>query len=197
MTNKTTHIFSTEKAFEVFFKESYAMFCLFANGFTNDPDDAEEIVQNTFVKFWESRKTLVIGDNPKAYLFTMIRNACLNQKKHISIREEYKVHNERELTDSQFNAEDDTLLLQDKIQIAIQKMPSQRKKIFEMSKFEGLKYREIAENLNISIKTVENHMGSAMKDMRMEFKDFLHIAFVHYLLEGLGENVNSIVLLVA
>ena len=195
MNNISSHILSDEKAFERFFKENYAMYCRFANGFTNDSDDAEEIVQNTFVKLWENRKSLVLGAQPKAYLFTMIRNACLNQLKHISIREEYKLHNETERNSPQeeLNTEDQNL--HDKIQQAIQNMPPQRRKIFEMSRLEGLKYREIAAHLNISIKTVENHMGSAMKDLRVEFKDYLHIAFVLYLVEGLGENVNSIVLL--
>lgn len=195
MQNSSDHILANEKAFEHFFKENYAMYCRFAQGFTNDPDDAEEMVQNTFVKLWESRKSLVIGTQPKAYLFTMIRNACLNQLKHISVREEYKKHNEQEIKSETEESSGEDLNLQDKIQSAIQKMPPQRRKIFEMSRFEGLKYREIAEHLNISIKTVENHMGSAMKDMRVEFKDYLHIAFVLYLVEGLGENVNSIVLL--
>ncbi|MGB1004192.1 MAG: RNA polymerase sigma-70 factor [Salibacteraceae bacterium] len=197
MTYDTQHIFSDERVFESFFKDHYSIFCRFAYGFTNDSDDAEEIVQNTFVKFWESRKTMVIGNNPKPYLFTMIRNACLNQIKHISIREEYKSHNEREILNQQTEEETDQENLQDKIQIAIEKMPPQRRKIFEMSRFEGLKYREIAAHLNISIKTVENHMGSAMKDLRVEFKDYLHLAFIIYLIEGLGENVNSIVLLLA
>ncbi len=191
----SANILTNESAFEIFFQENYAAFCRFANGFTQDADDAEEIVQNTFVKLWESRKTLVVGAQPKAYLFTMIRNACLNQKKHISIREEYKRHNEQEIQNHSEELDDENQNLQDKIHTAIQKMPPQRKKIFEMSRFEGLKYREIAAHLNISIKTVENHMGSAMKDLRVEFKDYLHIAFVLYFVEGLGENINSIVLL--
>ncbi len=195
MQNSSDHILDNEKAFESFFKENYAMYCRFAQGFTNEADDAEEMVQNTFVKLWEGRDSLVIGASPKAYLFTMIRNACLNQLKHISVREEYKRHNEEEINSSTEEQEEEDSNLHDKIQSAIQKMPSQRRKIFEMSRFEGLKYREIAAHLDISIKTVENHMGSAMKDMRLEFKDYLHIAFVLYLVEGLGENVNSIVLL--
>lgn len=195
MQTASINILQDERAFEGFFKDNYDAFCRFANGFTNDPDDAEEIVQNTFVKLWESRKNLVIQNEPKAYLFTAIRNACLNQIKHISVREEYKRHNEQEIQNNENDSENEDQHLQDKIQAAIQKMPPQRKKIFEMSRFEGLKYREIAAHLNISIKTVENHMGSAMKDLRLEFKDYLHIAFVFYLIEGLGENVNSIVLL--
>ena len=195
LTNETAHIFSSKKSFELFFKDNYKLFCQFANGFTNDPDDAEEIVQNTFVKLWENQSKLVIGNSPKAYVYSMVRNACLSQKKHISIREEYKAHNQREIISYQNEEETTPQNLQEKIKIAINKMPPQRQRIFEMSRFEGLKYREIAEHLNISIKTVESHMGSAMKDLRVEFKDYLHVSILIYLIDGLGENINSIVFL--
>lgn len=195
MQTSSINILTNEQAFESFFRENYDAFCRFANGFTHDAEDAEEIVQSTFVKLWESRQTMVIGAQPKAYLFTMIRNACLNQIKHISVREEYKRYNEQEIQILQEETNIGDLNLPDKIQIAIRNMPPQRKKIFEMSRFEGLKYKEIAAHLSISIKTVESHMGSAMKDLRLEFKDYLHLAFIYYLIEELGENVNSIVLL--
>ena len=191
-----SNILEDKSAFEYFFKEEYSSLCRFAFTFSKDPDDAEEVVQNCFVKLWEGRNKIEIGSSPKAYLFKMIRNASLNQIKHISIREDYKEHNERVLQESEMMEEEsgDTDL-QDKINAAIQKMPPQRKRIFEMSRFEGLKYREIAEHLNISIKTVENHMGSAIKYLRVELKGYLHIAFVIYLLDGIGDYCFSVVLM--
>ncbi len=196
MSSVTSEILSNKTAFEVFFKENYDGLCRFAFTFTKDADDAEEIVQNCFVKLWEDRKTLVIGNSPKAYLFTMIRNSSLNQIKHISIREEYKAHNERNLQQVTLeDADSETSDLQEKVNQAIENMPPQRKRIFEMSRFEGLKYKEIAAHLNISVKTVENHMGSAIKYLRIELKDYMHFALVIYLLTGLGVNVKSIVLL--
>lgn len=192
----SSNILGNKAAFEHFFKENYSSLCRFAYGYTKDADDAEELVQNCFVKLWEDRKTLVIGNSLKPYLFSMIKNASLNQIKHISVREEYKEYNERQINESHtMEDEMDANLLQDKISLAIQNMPPQRKRIFEMSRFEGLKYREIAEHLNISIKTVENHMGSAMRYLRVELKDHLYLVAVIYFIEGLGDNVFSIVLM--
>jgi len=189
-----SNILDNETAFEGFFKENYNAFCRFAYTFLNDADDAEEIVQNCFVKLWEGRKTLILGNNPKSYLFTMIRNTCLNQIKHISIREDYKAYNEQLRSEAQTEEESEDTNLQQKVIAAIQNMPPQRKKIFEMSRFEGLKYKEIASHLNISVKTVENHMGSAMKQLREDLKDYLHVGLIIYFVNKLGDHVNTIVL---
>lgn len=190
------NILAEKSAFESFFKEEYSSLCRFALTFTKDPDDAEEVVQNCFVKLWEGRNKIEIGNSPKAYLFKMIRNASLNQIKHISIREEYKEYNERVLQQSETMEDDmESNDLQEKINSAIQNMPPQRKRIFEMSRFEGLKYREIAEYLDISVKTVENHMGSSIKYLRVELKGYLHIAIVIYLLDGIGDYWFSVVLM--
>lgn len=194
MSISPSNILDNETAFEAFFKENYNSFCRFAYTFINDADDAEEIVQNCFVKLWDGRKTLILGNNPKSYLFTMIRNACLNQIKHISIREDYKVYNEQLRSEAQIEEESEDSDLQQKVIHVIQNMPAQRKKIFEMSRFEGLKYKEIAEHLNISVKTVENHMGSAIKQLREELKDYMHIGLIIYFVNKLGDQVNTIVL---
>lgn len=190
----SSNILDNEKDFESFFKSNYDSFCRFAFTFLNDADDAEEVVQNCFVRLWEGRKTLIIGNAPKSYIFTMIRNTCLNQIKHISIREDYKVFNENQLSDTQEEDHSESVDLQQKVGIVIQNMPPQRRKIFEMSRFEGLKYKEIATHLNISVKTVENHMGSAMKQLREELKGYLPFGCIIYFVDELGDYVNSIVL---
>jgi RNA polymerase sigma-70 factor (ECF subfamily) len=190
----SSNILDNEKDFESFFKEHYNSFCRFAYTFLNDSDDAEEVVQNCFVKLWEGRKTLIIGNSPKSYLFTMIRNTCLNQIKHILIREDYKVFNEKQLSEVEPEAQSETVDLQQKVGKIIQNMPPQRRKIFELSRFEGLKYKEIATHLNISVKTVENHMGSAMKQLREELKGHLHLGCIIFFVDELGDFMNSIVL---
>ena len=192
----TGNILDNKSAFELFFKENYDSLCRFAVTYTKDPNDAEEVVQNSFVKLWENRSSIELGSSPKAYLFSMIRNACLNQIKHISIREEYKQYNEQfTQQNAEIEEQIDANTLKEKINVAIHNMPPQRKRIFEMSRFEGLKYKEIAAHLDISIKTVENHMGSAMKYLRVELKDYLHLAVIIYLIEGLGDKLLSVVYL--
>jgi len=165
----------TLSEFENLFKSHYAELCAFANKYLQDVDAAEETVQAFFVKFWENRETVTINTSQRSYIFTAIKNACLNQIKHIKIREEYKVVNLREKEDSQYavDAEFEASELDQKIRKSIESLPEGRRRVFVMSRFEGLKYKEIAEKLKISIKTVENQMGSALKYLKSELSDYL------------------------
>lgn len=190
MNQELNNILRHKSAYELFFKEHYSALCRFAFPFLKDADDAEEVVQNCFVKLWKDRERLKIESSVKAYMYTSVRNSCLNQLKHIDIKEAYKQHNEIQLQqNSNLEGELEASELQDKITDAIEKMPEQRRKVFSMSRFEGLKYKEIAEQLNISPKTVENHMGAAMKFLRVELKDYLHIYLVIFFIEGLGDKL--------
>ncbi|MFD1551837.1 RNA polymerase sigma-70 factor [Putridiphycobacter roseus] len=163
------------KEFEVLFRTYYAELCGFANQYLQDIDDAEEIVQSFFVKFWEGRAKMTAEKRNKSYLYKSVKNACLNQIKHIKIRETYKTVNEREMKDGNNTvlAEVEGNELDDKIRTSIENLPEGRRKIFIMSRYEGLKYKEIAEELKISIKTVENQMGAAIKYLRTELSEYL------------------------
>ena len=165
----------TVKDYEGLFKAHYAELCAYANHIINDIEEAEEIIQSLFVKLWESRQELKIEKSPKAYLYTATRNACYNLQKHVKIKEAYKAHNQREL-DSQNTYVDEEYQageLDEKIKTAIGQLSDGRKEIFILSRYEGLKYKEIAEKLKISIKTVENQMSSAIKHLRVELAEFI------------------------
>lgn len=140
-----------------------------------DLESAEEIVQDLFVRFWEQRDTKEITTSIRAYFYSSVRNACLNQLKHLKIKDKYKQEQERELTFNSSQDQNDLELseLDQKIHNAINALPEGRRKIFILSRFDGLKYQEIAEKLNISIKTVENQMGEALKFLRVQLKDFI------------------------
>lgn len=163
--------------FEDMFKSQYNILCGFANKYLEDLDAAEETVQSIFVKFWESRSTVTITGSLKSYLFTAVKNNCLNQLKHYKIRDDYKEHNKRELDLNETSIGDqlETTELEEKIRASIENLPEGRKKIFILSRYEGLKYKEIAEKLNVSIKTVENQMGSAIKKLRSDLTEYLVI----------------------
>lgn len=173
-------------SFEAVFKMHYAELCGFANKYLNDLDSAEEIVQGLFVKLWENREKLSIETSMKSYLFSAARNACLNVLKHQKIKGAYEEHNQREIALNQLDVSDEVQAseLEDRIRAGIERMPEGRRKIFVMSRYEGLKYKEIAAQLNISIKTVENQMGSAIKFMRSELSDYLLTLFLIVLLTG-------------
>lgn len=172
--------------FELLFKSYYSELCAFANKYLSDVDAAEEIVQSIFVKFWEKKDQYSDVAYKKAFFYTAVKNACLNQIKHIEIRETYKKHNVREIEaeNLRIDNEIETTELSEKIRASIDKLPEGRRKIFIMSRYEGLKYKEIADHLKISIKTVENQMGSALKQLKIDLAEYLvilSIVFLKYL----------------
>lgn len=165
----------SRKDFELLFRTHYNDLCAYANVYLKDLDAAEELVQEVFYKLWNKRESIEINSSMQSYLFRSVRNSSLNLIKHINIREEYKVHNEREMTYSELENYDqvEASELEQKISKAIEAMPAERKKIFILSRYDGLKYGEIAEKLSISPKTVENQMGKALKHMREHLKDYI------------------------
>lgn len=160
--------------FEKLFREHYSELCGFANHIVSDLDEAEEIVQNLFVKLWEDRQKINISSF-RSYLFKAVRNACYNQQKHLKIKAAYAEENEREMKEAAFIKDDEleNNEREQKIQRAIQALPDGRKEIFILSRFEGLKYREISERLKISIKTVENQMSAALKQLKLELAELM------------------------
>ncbi|MEL7001410.1 MAG: RNA polymerase sigma-70 factor [Bacteroidota bacterium] len=162
--------------FEQIFREYYSMLCHFAVRYTQDPEEAEEIVQQLFVRIWQKRSEIVISGSFKSYLFQSARNACLNHIKHQKVRLEHHQYTLKTADASSVENTLEVLELENKIQEALDKLPPERQKIFLMSRNEGLKYKEIAEKLNISVKTVENQMGKALKFLRTELIDYLSIA---------------------
>jgi len=149
--------------------------CGFANKYVQDVHEAEEIVQNCFVKFWENKTDLKVNSSLRSYLFSSVKNACLNQIKHLKVKEDYKIHNEKEIELFQYSVDDDLEAseLESKISKTISELPDARRQIFILSRYEGLKYKEIADKLKISIKTVENQMGSALKYLKAELAEYI------------------------
>ncbi len=163
------------KAFEDLFKSFFSELTFYAIRFVEDMETAEEIVQDIFFNIWDNRTKISINTSVKSYLYTTVKNTCLNLIKHKKVENKYREYFSRSLQSDELNEEtwikaDD---LHSKITTAINKLPEQRRKIFMMSRFEELTYKEIANKLSISIKTVENQMGSALKFLRIELKDFL------------------------
>ncbi|MEO8085180.1 MAG: RNA polymerase sigma-70 factor [Bacteroidota bacterium] len=162
-----------EKAFEDLFRSLYQPLCKNANMLLNDSDEAEETVQNVFISLWEKRREMEITISIKSYLYKAVRNASLNRIKHSKVRKQY-VEEQQYLSPSipatEISIQNE---LQAQIQKAIESLPEQCRLIFKFSRFEELKYSEIAEQLGISIKTVENQMGKALKIMREQLRDYL------------------------
>ncbi len=163
--------------FEMLFKSHYSELCAYANKYLDDLAAAEETVQSLFVKLWENREEVQFEKSARAYLYTATRNSCFNQLRHIKVKEEYKKHNQIEMEQERYTVDDEyqAVELDEKIRKSIDRLPEGRRRIFILSRFEGLKYKEIAEKLKISIKTVENQMGSAIKHLKNDLSEYLTI----------------------
>ncbi|MBK3519826.1 RNA polymerase sigma-70 factor [Carboxylicivirga marina] len=156
-----------EYAFELVFKNYYPHLVLLAQKYLGDKDLSESIVQSVFVKMWENRKTVEIR-SLRGFLVVAVRNKCTNELKHRQVVREYeKVNDHKE--EAVWMSFNENVYLQ-KINNVIEELPEQRKRIFKMSRMDGLKYREIAEKLNISPKTVEVQMGKALKYLREQLQ---------------------------
>lgn len=141
---------------------------------TKSDGDAEEIAQEVFVSLWEKRSKIDPKKNIRGYIYTYARNAVLNYFKHKKVEDKYLHFTENEARS--YESSDDLMVARETellIRIAIDRMPSRRKEIFEMSRFEGLSNEEIAERLDISKNTVENHLTHANRDIRKLLHLFL------------------------
>jgi RNA polymerase sigma-70 factor, ECF subfamily len=164
-----------EAAFEKIFKIYYKPLCHYSYSFLNDGAEAEEVVQNTFVKIWERRSTIQIQTSVKAYLYSMVRNSCLNVIKHEKVKQEF-AKDHQYVSETSRPVVDEKMIsneLESKIYEAMRTLPEQCRLVFQLSRFEELKYQEIANQLEISVKTVENQMGKALKMMRLHLKEYL------------------------
>lgn len=172
---------SDEGAFEKVFHHYYQNLCVFASKILQDDIAAEEIVQDLFVKIWEKRTEIEIKTSLKNYLVRSVKNQCLNYIKHNSIKKEHAkimLSEKEKATDKDNFVEID---LMKKIEESINSLPKKRQEVFRLSREEGLKYREIAEKLNVSIKTVETQMGLAIKALREKLKHYSTFITLFYL----------------
>jgi RNA polymerase sigma-70 factor, ECF subfamily len=163
-----------EAAFKELFLLHYAALCGYAKKFIDDLDQAEEVVQDLFFNLWQKREKIEINTSLEAYLYRSVRNSCLNLLKHYKIRDTYKVANQKAIRESEGVHSDSVVEneLQESIELAIESLPPERKKIFKMNRLEGMKYKEIADELGISIKTVEAQMSKALKHLRDRLADY-------------------------
>jgi RNA polymerase sigma-70 factor (ECF subfamily) len=162
-----------EIAFEQVFRFYYEPLCRYATGIVLETEEAEEIVQQVFLRIWERRAELNITVSFKAYLYRAVHNASLNYKQRRKKDVRFDDVQLRVVHATEPAHEMDVKQLEKEIGNALNVLPEQCRKIFELSRFEELKYREIAELLNLSVKTVENQMGKALRIMREQLSAYL------------------------
>lgn len=167
-------------AFEIAFRHYYPGLVVFASQFTYETSSAEEIVQDFFVKLWEKRTNLFSSGSLKSYFFTAVRNRCFNYLKHKKVERE--VIEELKLASQQSLLFDPDVYvvseLQEKIRLAVSALPERCREVFVMSRFEGMKNDEIAQNLNLSKRTVETHISHALVCLRRDLKEYAGVIFL-------------------
>jgi len=168
-----------KKAFEELFFDYYPKLTVFARKYVIDMDTAREIVQNHFVKLFETHKNINVQTSLKSYIYSSVRNSCLNhlnrQKLHASHAENIRIQNK----DSEIDFSDtmEQTELEYRIWREVSGLPDQCKQIFNLSRQEGIKNKEIANQLGISIRTVETQISKALKILRTNLNKYLKILF--------------------
>ncbi len=169
-----------EHALKSLFKEHFVRLCQFAAGYVKDSEAAKEIVQDAFVNLWEKRATIDMSKPVRSYLATTVRNKCLNH-----LRDNRKFSSDllalENLTHNVIFNQDDKLIeseLQGQITLAVKELPDKCREIFLLSRYQNLKYQQIADQLHISVKTVETQMSKALQHMRVRLAEYITIIFL-------------------
>ena len=156
----------SHSAYKELFLEYFPKVKYFIAHFVKSETVAEDLAQDIFVKLWENHEKLALVQSINSYIYRMAKNAMLNYIEHRCVEKEYMKQYGGEIghtieSDALYARETELL-----VQLTINNMPPQRKKIYQMSREEGLKNDEIAKTLNLSKKTVENHLNIALKEIR-------------------------------
>jgi RNA polymerase sigma-70 factor (ECF subfamily) len=164
-------------AFEELFKQTFPRMIGYCRLFIKDQAQANDLVQECFVKLWEKRSTIKISQSVKSLLFVMLRNKCLNylrdQKLHDFEKdiESIKENELQHLYQLDFIGKEEKSVeerLIEAIRESVEKLPEKRKLVFVKTKIEGKKNKEVAEELDISVKAVEKHLHQAKEQIRHE-----------------------------
>lgn len=160
-----------QKAFEILFLRYHPKLVYFIFGFIKDNEQARDMAQDIFLSIWNSKEKFSQVKSFKAYLFKMAKNVICNYYDHIVVDEKFVT--EQLARPIKFENSEDIIIarqLQDMINVAVSQMPPQRKKIYTMSRIDGLSNNEIAKKLDINKRTVENHLTAALADIRKVIK---------------------------
>jgi RNA polymerase sigma-70 factor (ECF subfamily) len=165
------------KTFEQVFRLYYPSLCLYAGGITGREDAAEEIVQELFYTLWKNRESLQIVYSLKTYLYGAVRKQSIKYFEHNNVREHHRQYVLSTETEMSTSANPQKLIeyqeLEEVISRTLKKLPDRRCRIFNMHHTDGLRYKEIAEELSLSLKTIEAEMTKTYRTLREEIEKYM------------------------
>lgn len=165
---------SDRRAFDALFRFLYPQLVQFAASYTKEKSSAGDIVQDAFVALWQNREAIDPGQSLKAYLYRIVRNRSLNYLRDRSTeisKPEIIVEDELE-TEKQVDSSKKADELSEKISEWIEQLPERQQEAFELSRFDGLSHHEIAAVMDVSPKTVNNHIVAALKQLRIFYEQY-------------------------
>lgn len=170
----------TEQIFADIYRKHYSELCIYALRFIKDEDEAEEIVQEIIFKLWEQRDQLDAVNSLRSYLYRSVHNRCLNYIKHQLHKTKYSDKAYLEMKKLELESAEDynNKELEEKVHTAIGNLPDRCKEVFQLSRFEGKKNKEISEQLGISVKAVEANITRALTSLRESLDKYLKLELV-------------------
>lgn len=165
--------YGDQKAFDTLFRRYYPMLCAYGHRFV-DLEDAEEIVEDSLLWIWENRETLVIESSLNSYLFKMVYRRALNKLAHIDATQRADTRFYEEM--QEMLQDTDYYLIEEltkRIEEAVASLPESYREAFVMHRFRDMSYKEIAETLGVSPKTIDYRIQQALKQLRTDLKDYL------------------------
>ena len=161
----------SKKEFEQLFQMHYANLVLYAKKFVYRNDVASDVVQEAFVKLWENRSNIIANVSLKAYLFKVVYNLSMNHLEQVNIhsRHHHSIHAELKEMEVDYYRDEKSILQEEQVEIIhklIRELPDVCQDIIDLSRFKGLKNKEIANKLNIPLRTVETRIYRCINKLR-------------------------------
>jgi len=161
-----------KQAFKLFFDEYYSSFCLYANSILDNLELSQDIVSDCFVRIWERKEKILIKTSFEKYVLLSVRNSIysyLRSPRSKSVDIDVIIERLENTPIEEYDVEKEETI--QRVYMLIQELPEQRRRILEMATFKGMSYKDIAENLNISVNTVKTQLSRAYHFLREKLMD--------------------------
>jgi len=173
-------LLDSEEAFKELFFEFFPTLCVYASKIVDDNETARDIVQEVFFNIWKNRKKIELESSFRNFIVTAVRNQCTDILRKRTVIDRFATRSPSTMEPSEQSPEEIYTIneLEQIIGKAIQKLPPNIREAFDMNRFKGMTYNEIAQQMSLSPKTIEAYISKALSILRVELKDYLPLFFL-------------------